>query len=157
MAATRNWAPSYSSKTPKFASQRRVALAKIVSRTLSRFPAELEIIRRTSAVAACCPSASSRSRVSRATSVSWPAGAEPRRGMALGALRPLGFNALLGSALAGLPPALEGFFIASAHGWERGIVAGHSTTGHCARGMGLGIHAVLKGLRSSARGTYVRP
>jgi hypothetical protein len=38
------------------------------------------------------------------------------------------------------------------HGWERGIVAGHSTTGHCARGMGLGIHAVLKGLRFSARG-----
>jgi hypothetical protein len=59
-AATRNRASSYSSKTPKFASQRRVALAKIVSRTVSRFPGEFEIICRTSAVAACCASASSR-------------------------------------------------------------------------------------------------
>jgi len=38
-----------------------------------------------------------------------------------GAFRPLGFKALRGSALARLPPAREGFFIASTHlGWERG-------------------------------------
>jgi hypothetical protein len=59
-----------------------------------------------------------RSRVSRTTSVSRPAAQELRGRTALRALRPLGFNALSGSALAGLPPALEGFFIASAHGWE---------------------------------------
>jgi hypothetical protein len=45
-------------------------------------------------------------------------------------LRPLGFNALPGSALAGLPPAREGFLIASTHGWERDIVAGLESTGH---------------------------
>jgi hypothetical protein len=41
------------------------------------------------------------------------------------------FDALLNRALAGLPPALEGFFIASnPYGWERGIVAGLESTGH---------------------------
>jgi hypothetical protein len=49
-----------------------------------------------------------RSRVSRATSVSRPAAQELRGPTALRVLRPLGFNALPGSALAGLPPALEG-------------------------------------------------
>ena len=68
----------------------------------------------TSAVAACCSSASSRSRVSRATSAFWPAGAEPRRGMAFGALRALGFNAERRRTLAGLPPALGDFFTVSA-------------------------------------------
>jgi hypothetical protein len=57
--------------------------------------------------------ASSSSPVSRATSVSWPAGTEPRRGTALGALRPLGFTALWRRALAGLLPALERLFIAA--------------------------------------------
>jgi hypothetical protein len=52
------------------------------------------------------------SLVRRATSV-WPAGAEPRRAIASGALRPLGFNALRGRALAGLWPAPERRFIAS--------------------------------------------
>ena len=44
----------------------------------------------------------------------------------------LGFScsALRGRALAGLPPALEGFFTASASGWERGIVARRESTGH---------------------------
>jgi hypothetical protein len=45
--------------------------------------------------------------------------------------RPLAFKALRGPALAGLPPAREGFFIASTHlGWERGIVAGPESSGH---------------------------
>jgi hypothetical protein len=65
----------------------------------------------TSAVAACCSSASSRSRLSRATSA-WAPGGEPRR--ALDALRPFAVNALRGRALAGLLPALERLFIASA-------------------------------------------
>jgi hypothetical protein len=51
-----------------------------------------------------------RSRMSRATSVSHTAAQELRGPTALRVLRPLGFNALPGSALAGLPPALEGFF-----------------------------------------------
>ena len=151
-AATRNWAPSYSSKTPKFASQRRVALAKIVSRTLSRFPGELEIIRRTSAVAACCPSASSRSRVSRATSVSWRAGAEPRRGIALAALRPLGFNAGRRRTFAGLPPALERLS-SPATRMSTGVVVGHSNTGHeTARGYS---HPT-RGSRAAARPAHPR-
>jgi hypothetical protein len=45
-------------------------------------------------------------------------------------VRPLRFTALRGRALAGLPPALEGFFIASVPAWERGIVAGPESTGH---------------------------
>jgi hypothetical protein len=48
-------------------------------------------------------------------------------------LRPPGFNALLGSALAGLPPALERLFIASTRMSAQGIVAGHSNTGHGTR------------------------
>jgi hypothetical protein len=59
-----------------------------------------------------------RSRVSRTTSVSRLAAQELRGPTALRALRPLGFNALRRCAMAGLPPALEGFFIASTHGWE---------------------------------------
>ena len=96
-----------------------------------------------------------RSRVSRTTSVSRPAAQELRGPTALRALRPLGFNALSGCALAGLPPALEGFFIASAHGWERGIVAGHSTTGHCARGLGLG--STSRSLSGRSRATVSSP
>jgi len=61
--------------------------------------------------------------------------------MALGALRPLGLTALLWRrALAGLPPALEGLFIASTHlGWERGIVAGPKSTGHGLQRFGVGV------------------
>jgi hypothetical protein len=40
---------------------------------------ELEITRRMSLIAACCSSASSRSRMTRAISVSWTASAELRR------------------------------------------------------------------------------
>jgi hypothetical protein len=60
----------------------------------------------TSAVATCHSTDSLSSRVSRATSVS-RAGAAPRLDGALGALPPLGFNALLGRAVAGRLPALE--------------------------------------------------
>jgi hypothetical protein len=56
--------------------------------------------------------------------------AELRWAAALGALRPFGFNALRGRVVAGLPPALESFFIASTRGWERGIVSGPESTGH---------------------------
>jgi hypothetical protein len=56
--------------------------------------------------------------------------AELRWAAALGALRPFGFNALRGRALAGLPLALESFFIASTRGWERGIVSSPESTDH---------------------------
>jgi hypothetical protein len=71
-----------------------------------------------SAVAACCSCASFSLRVSRATSA-WAPGGEPRRVTALDALRPFTVNALRGRALAGLPPALERLFIASARRLRR--------------------------------------
>ena len=49
------------------------------------------------------------------------------------------FSALLGRALAGLLPAREGFFIASTHRWERGIVAGPESTGHGLQCFGVGV------------------
>ena len=84
------------------------------SNTACRSNADRLISLSTSEVAVCCSRASFRSRASRATSI-WPIRDELRRGAALGALRPFSFNALRRRALAGLPPALEGFFIASAH------------------------------------------
>ena len=127
---------------PSFASQMRVAFSKMDWKTRSSLPEGELITASTSEVAACCSNASFSSRVSRATSVS-RAGAAPRWDRALGALRPFVFNvgtgrvssgnllalmsyqamergpsAFLGRALAGLPPALEGFFIAFAPGNE---------------------------------------
>jgi hypothetical protein len=68
---------------------------------------------------------------------------KPRRGMALGVLRPLGFNALLGSALAGLPPARD-FFTASAYGSEGGIVAGLQSSGHGLQLFDVGVEGALR-------------
>jgi hypothetical protein len=54
-----------------------------------------------------------------ATSDSESSAAERRLLWGFGAFWPLGFKALCGRASAGLPPAREGFFIASTHlGWE---------------------------------------
>jgi hypothetical protein len=50
-----------------------------------------------------------------------------------GAFRPFGLSALRGRALAGVWPALERLFIASARMSAQGIVAGHSNTGHGTR------------------------
>ena len=58
---------------------------------------------------------------------------------ALGTLLRFNFDALLDRALAGLPPAREGFFIASTHGLERGIVAGPESTGHGLQCFGVGV------------------
>jgi hypothetical protein len=77
----------------------------------------------------CCASASSRSRVSRATSV-WPRDERPGD-TASGALPPFPFNALRGRALAGVWPALERLFIACTR--MSCIVVGHSNTGHGTR------------------------
>jgi hypothetical protein len=73
----------------------------------------------------CCAGASSRSRVSRATSV-WPRDERPGD-TASGALPPFPFNALRGRALAGVWPALERLFIACTR--MSCIVVGHSNTG----------------------------
>jgi hypothetical protein len=64
------------------------------------------------AVAVRCSSASSRSRVSRATSVSWPAGGL-RRTAAFGALLRFRAAVLRRRVLTGSPPALERRLIAS--------------------------------------------
>ena len=82
----------------------------------------------TSEVAVCCSSASSRSRVSRATCV-WPRDERPRD-TALGALPLFRFNPLRGRALAGPWPALGRLFIASTRMSAQGIVAGEEGTGH---------------------------
>src|SRR6516162_7630612 len=63
-------------------------------------------------IAACCSSASCSSRVSRATSVSWPGTEEPRAPTDSGALRRFGVTALWRCDLAGLPPAPERRLIA---------------------------------------------
>jgi len=59
--------------------------------------------------------------------------------MALGVLWALGFNALRRRTLTGLPLALEDLFIASTHGWERGIVAGPESTGHGLQCFGVAV------------------
>jgi hypothetical protein len=100
------------------------------SSTVCRSNVDLLMTLSTSAVADCCRSAWSRSQVIRATSVCWPACDEMRWVVALNTLRPVRFNALLARTLAGLPPALEGFFMPLLMGWERGIVAGPEGTGH---------------------------
>ena len=75
-------------------------------------------------------SASARSRLSRATSVSWPLADRLGHGTGLGALRPFSFSAFLGRALAALLSSLERFFIASALTLRAIIVAGQNGTGH---------------------------
>src|SRR5271155_5725534 len=65
--------------------------------------------------------------------------AELRPAAAFGTVSGFSFNDLLGCALAGLPPALEGFFIASTRGWERGIVAGPESTGHGLQCFGVAV------------------
>src|SRR5262249_37034460 len=67
-----NSVPSKRNKVPNLALQMRVASSKIVRNTNSRLSGDLEIRRKISAFAASRSSASSRSRVSRTTSVSWP-------------------------------------------------------------------------------------
>ena len=64
-----------------------MALASIDSKTVFKLPEEELIVRSTSVVAACRSSASFSSCVTRATSVSWPTEAEPRRRTAFGPLR----------------------------------------------------------------------
>ena len=78
----------------------------------------------TSEVAVCCSTASPSSRVSRATSVT--SGAELERGAGFGALPRFGSGAFWRRPLAGLPPALERFFIASPVG-SGGILLGQTS------------------------------
>ena len=68
--AIRNVVPSYKNRLPNFASQMRVAFLRMVWKTGSNSPGELEITFRTSALAACWSSASCSSWVRRATFVS---------------------------------------------------------------------------------------
>ena len=72
----------------------------------------------TSPVAVCCSSASFRSRVSRATSVSSPGGDDLERGTAFGALRRFGPGVFRRRPSIGSPPVLERLFIATP--WAQG-------------------------------------
>jgi hypothetical protein len=73
------------------------------------------MILRTSDVAENCSNASSRSRVRRASSVSWPTDS--------GALRRFGVTALWRCDLAGLPPALERRLIAFPKAQDKALQA----------------------------------
>src|SRR5215469_13870249 len=77
----------------------RVAFSRIDRNTNSRSPGDCEIRRKTTEVAVSRSNASSRSRVRRASSVSWPTDS--------GALRRFGVTALCRRALASLLLALE--------------------------------------------------
>lgn len=89
----------------------RVAFSRMASNAASKSPGELAIMRRTSAVAACCSSASSRSCVRRAI-VSLALATEGLRPRAtLDALRPP--NVLRRCVLPALPPVLLRRLIAS--------------------------------------------
>ena len=113
--------PSQRWMFPKWASQMRTAFASMASNTGCGSPADPLIICSTSDVAVCCSSASSRSRVSRATFVSLPAVDD----LAWTAFRPLrrsGSAVLRRWPLIGSRAALERFFIATP--WLRSIVAG---------------------------------
>src|SRR6516162_2383268 len=87
---------------PKLASHSRVAFASIALNTDSSSPGELEMTLRTSEVAACCSSASSRSRVRWSSCFCRSAALGLRRRAAVGALLRLGFVVLPCCAFAGL-------------------------------------------------------
>src|SRR5262249_49914458 len=91
--------------------QKRAALLTTTSST-GWSSGEVLMIFETSAAALCCSRASSRSRVSRATSVSCPATEALRAPADSGALRRFDVTALGRRDLAGLPPALERRLIA---------------------------------------------
>ena len=96
IAVARNrCAPSQRNNMPYWASQMRVAFSSIAWKTGSSSPGELLMTSSTSAVAVCCASASSRSRVSSASFLSKPVPAEPRRRVTFGALRRLGAVGML--------------------------------------------------------------
>jgi hypothetical protein len=83
-------------------------------------------------VAACCSSASSRSRVSRATSVCWPTLEGPLRRTAFGAVRRFTVAAFRRRVLTGSPPALERRLIAP-RGSGQGIVSAQTEAPEGAR------------------------
>src|SRR6516225_10215984 len=82
------------------------------------------MIFRTSAVALCCSSASSRSRVSRPTIVSWPAETLGRRTFFGADGR---FTVLRVRVLAGCPPALERRLITFPQASRQGIVSAQNS------------------------------
>ena len=113
VAPTRKASPSRSTSTPKLAPHRRVAFSSIARNTGSSAAGELEMTLSISEVAVCCSSASLSSRVSRATSVSWPAAEELRRDATFSASRGFSFAVLRPRALTGPLAALERRLIAS--------------------------------------------
>jgi hypothetical protein len=100
------------------ASQSRPTDSTKVFKTVCRSNAERLMTLSTSVVAVCCFNASLSSRVSRATSVSWPAADELRRRTAFGAL-PRVSVAVLRRVLAGPPLALDRRLIGSLYARDK--------------------------------------
>ena len=98
------------------ASQNRAALLTTTSSTGWSSVGEALMILRTSAVALCCSSASSRSRLNSATFASLPTVEELRRRTVFDTLRGFGVTVLRRRVLAGSPPALERRLIAHPKG-----------------------------------------
>src|SRR6516164_230383 len=107
----RSW-PSNRYTKQNWPSQSRLALSAIMSNTGWTSVGERLMTLSTSAVATCCSRASFSSRVSRATSVSWPATKEPRAPTDSGALRRFDVTTLWRCDLARSRPALERRLIA---------------------------------------------
>ena len=115
-AAIRRSGPSSSKMVTSSASHKRAALLTTTSSTGWSSVGEALMILRTSAVALCCSSASSRSRVRRASSVSWPTDS--------GALRRFGVTALWRCDLAGFAACSGAPSHRLPQGSGQGIVAG---------------------------------
>jgi hypothetical protein len=154
----RNLSPSRSQRLPNLASQMRVAFSKIASKTGCKAPGDELMTRKISAVAVCCSTASCKPRLSWATSDSESSADDRRLLRGLGVFRPFGFKALRKRALAGVWPALDGFFIASTRGWEWGIVARPGSTGHGTRARPKGdyLNSVIR-MRASRGPARVQP
>ena len=119
------------------ASQIRIALANKALKTGSSSPGELDMTRNTSVVAACCSSASSRSRLYSATCSLTLAAGDRRWRVDFGALPPLGAAALRLRALVGFLLALERRRIAHPKGLGLRRFSKSITAGICAQRNGV--------------------
>jgi hypothetical protein len=129
--------PSRSRKTAaKRVPNNRSRFRTITSNTAFASVVEPLIEESISPVAFCCSSASSRSRVSRATSVSWPEAEELLRRTVV-ALRRFGIFALRRRALVGSLLALERRRMGLSQGSGQGIVAGQTIARRKSSGRGF--------------------
>src|SRR6516165_8761166 len=140
IAIRRNASPSRKKSTPKFAPQMRTAFSSMAWKIGSSWPAEELMTRNTSAVAFSRSSASSRSRQSRADSLS---------ARIVLALRRFGI-ALRLRALVGLLLALERRRIARPKGLGLRQFSKSITAGICDRRNGVKVHSARQQPKSPA-------